>query len=112
MGIYLGILLFLVGQVCGWFSLNIQFISEWWKGRPIITAFVLGMPTSISFWYAYRAIVNASGSAWTARFIGSSTGLIVFPVLTWYLLGESMFTTKTIACLSLAIIIILIQLFY
>ena len=112
MAVYLGTVLFLMGQVVGWFSMNIQFLSEWWKGKPLMTAFVLGVPTSILFWYAYRAIVNETGSAWTARFIGSSTGLIVFPILTWYLLGESMFTMKTMICLSLAILIILIQLFY
>lgn len=112
MGLYLGILLFLVGQIFGWFSLNAQFISEWWKGKSLTSALILGVPTSICFWYAYRAIVDTTGSAWTARFIGSSTGLIIFPILTWHLLGESMFSFKTMICLSLAVLIILIQLFW
>jgi hypothetical protein len=33
-------------------------------------------------------------------------------VLTWFVLGESMFTTKTMICLALSILIILIQIFY
>lgn len=112
MTIYLGIFLFLLGQAMGWFQLNAQYLWEWWKDRPITAAFLIGAPTSVAFWYAWRTIVEATGSVWTARFIGSSTGLIVFPILTWFLLGESMFTTKTMLCLGLAVLIILIQLFY
>ena len=111
MAIYWGILLFFLGQVLGWFQLNTQYLSEWWRDKPVVAAFVIGVPTSIAFWYAWRFIVESTGSVWTARFIGSSTGLIIFPILTWFLLGESMFTAKTMVCLFLAILIILIQLF-
>jgi len=110
--IYIGIFLFLVGQVLGWFQLNAQYVSEWWKDRPIEAAFLIGAPTSIAFWYAWRIVVESTGSVWSARFIGSSTGIIIFPILTWFLLSESMFTTKTMICLFLAVLIILIQLFY
>lgn len=110
--IYVGIGLFFLGQVMGWFQLNAQYLSDWWKDKPFTAAFLIGAPTSVAFWYAWRTIVEATGSVWTARFIGSSTGLIIFPILTWFLLGESMFTTKTMICLGLAILIILIQLFY
>jgi hypothetical protein len=112
MMLYAGIALFFLGQVMGWFQLNAQYLSEWWKNKPIAAAFLIGAPTSIAFWYAWRMIVETTGSVWTARFIGSSTGLIIFPILTWFLLGETMFTTKTMLCLGLAILIILIQLFY
>ena len=110
--VYLGIALFFAGQAMGWFQLNAQYLSDWWKDKPIIAAFTIGVPTSVAFWYAWRLIVEATGSVWTARSIGSSTGLIIFPIFTWFLLGESMFTAKTMTCLSLAILIILIQLFW
>lgn len=112
MYLYLGIFLFFLGQAFGWFQLNSQFLSDWWKGRPIASAFLLGVPASITFWYAWKLVAEHTGSVWSARFIGSSTGLILFPVLTWNLLGESMFTVKTMVCLSLAILIIVIQLFF
>ena len=112
MKLAIGILLFFVGQVLGWFQLNSQYLSDWWKNKPIVSAFLLGVPTSIAFWYAWKAIVDATSSVWAARFIGSSTGLILFPVLTWTMLGESMFTTKTMICFALAVLIILIQVFY
>ena len=111
MSLYLGILLFFLGQIMGWFQLNAQYLSDWWQNKPIFAAFTIGVPTSIAFWYAWRMIVDSTGSVWTARFIGSSTGLIIFPILTWFLLGESMFTAKTMVCLGLAVTIIIIQLF-
>ena len=112
MNLYIGIFLVFVGQIIGWFQLNAQYTTEWWKDKPIWAAFLLGVPCSIAFWYSWKLIVDETGSAWTARFIGSSAGLIVFPILTWFLLGESMFTPKTMICLTLAVIIMLIQLFY
>lgn len=112
MKLFLGAALFVTGQIIGWFSMNSQFISEWWKDKPLLAAVLMGVPTSMCFWYAYKIIMESEGSAWTARFIGSAAGLIVFPVLTWFLLGESMFTVKTMTCFGLAILIILIQIFY
>lgn len=111
LALYLGIGLFFLGQILGWFQLNSQFLSDWWKDKPFLSAVILGVPTSVAFWYAWRTITEATGSVWSARFIGSSTGLILFPILTWALLGESMFTFKTMICFSLAVLIILIQIF-
>ena len=111
MNLYIGIALVFLGQAIGWFQLNAQYLSEWWSDKPWITALILGAPCSVAFWYSWRLIVDETGSAWTARFIGSSAGLILFPILTWFLLGESMFTTKTMICLGLAVLIILMQLF-
>ena len=110
MALYLGILLFFLGQIMGWFQLNAQYLSDWWSDKPFVAALAIGAPTSVAFWYAWRIIVESTGSVWTARFIGSSTGLIIFPILTWFLLGESMFTAKTMVCLGLAVLIIVIQL--
>jgi len=110
--IVVGMLIFMLGQVGGWFQLNSQMMWSWWQNKPLMSAIVFGIPTSITYWYAWRMIVETTGSAWAARFVGSTSGLIIFPILTWFLLGETMFTAKTMICLSLAILIILIQLFY
>ena len=111
MYLYLGIALFFAGQVFGWFQVNSQLMSDYWKTRPLMSAILFGIPASIFFWYAWKFIAAETSSAWSARFIGSTTGLIVFPILTWTLLGESMFTAKTMICLFLAIVIMLIQIF-
>ena len=109
--LFFGMFLFACGHVFGWFQLNLQNISEWWKDKPLLSALSMGVPTSMFFWFAWKHITESSGSAWSARFIGSSMGMFVFSILTWHLLGESIFTTKTMICLILAIMIILIQVF-
>lgn len=109
--IVLGMILFMIGHAFGWFQLNLQNISEWWKDKPLLSAVLMGLPTSVFFWFAWKNITEASGSAWSARFLGSSVGMFVFSILTWYILGESTFTAKTMVCLALAITIILIQIF-
>jgi hypothetical protein len=108
----LGITLFFAGQVLGWFQLNSQNFSEWWSDKPFFSSVVLGVPTSILFWYGWKYVVGETGSAWTARFIASSAGLIIFPILTWIFLDETMFTTKTIICFFLAVLILFIQIKY
>jgi hypothetical protein len=112
MKLWIGISLFTLGQILGWYQLNLQKMSIWWSDKPITSAILVGIPTSIAFWYAWSMVSEATGSVWSARFIGSCTGFVIFPVLTWFLLGESMFTAKTMICLALSILIILIQIFY
>ena len=112
MQLAIGICFFVVGQVLGWYQLNLQKMYDWWANKPVISAIALGVPTSIFFWYGWKYISEATNSVWTARFIGSSAGFVVFPILTWFMLGESMFTTKTMICLMLSVLIILIQIFY
>ena len=111
MQVLLGVALFFLGQTFGWFQLNLQKFSPWWENKPIFSAVFLGVPTSIAFWYAWKHVSEATGSVWSARFMGSSIGFIIFPLLTWYILGESMFTAKTLVCLALSILILVIQIF-
>ena len=49
---------------------------------------------------------------WSARLIGFALSFTIFPVLTWYMLGESMFRPKVLICIALAVGILLVQLFY
>ena len=112
MKLWLGILIFMFGQVLGWYQLNLQKMYSWWQDKALLSAVLVGVPTSITFWYAWKFVSEATGSVWSARFLGSCTGFLVFPVLTWYMLGETMFTTKTMVCLFLSLLIILIQIFY
>ena len=111
MKIWLGIGFFLVAQIFAWFQLNTQLMSKWWQDKPLTSALIFGVPASMFFWYAWRDVSSSLESVWSARFVGSSLGFVVFPVLTWYLLGESMFTIKTMSCLMLSVIIILIQIY-
>ena len=51
------------------------------------------------------------GLIWPGRFIGFSSGIFCFTILTWYFLGEGI-NVKTGISLLLAIALITIQLFW
>ena len=108
----IGILFFIVANILAWFQYNSQFTWEWFKDRAILTNSIFAVPAGIMFWYAVKNIVEASGELWTSKLVGFGVGNIVFAALTWFFLKESIFTPKTMTCLSLAIIIIGIQIFW
>ena len=73
---------------------------------------VLGLPIGYVVILASREMVELwGGQTWPNRIIGFSLGVIVFSLMSWFLLKEPL-TTKTIVCLSLCFIILLIQLFW
>ena len=107
-----GVLFFALANVFAWFQFNSQFVWEWWKDRPLVSAFVFAIPMSICFWYAIKNVVGASGELWTGRLMGFGVGTVVYAVLTYTIAKESMCTAKTLTCLTLAMIIIAIQIFW
>jgi len=110
--IAVGLSLFIVGQTMVWFQSNSQLVWNWWKDKPLISAFIFSIPISLAFWYGTRHIFTATNQLWTARFLGFGASYLTFPFLTYWLLGESMLTSKTIICTFLAFIIIAIQIFW
>ena len=73
----------------------------------------LAIPTSLAAYYASRFTYAAlDEQVWAVRFIGFGTSYLVFPLLTWWLLKESMFTPKTLICIMLSMLIIAIQVFW
>ena len=71
---------------------------------------MLSIPTSIAAYYATKYGYSAfGGSVWSVRFFAFAMSYLIFPVLTWWLLGESMFTLKTMLCVMLSFVIIAIQ---
>lgn len=106
------ITLFAAAQLFAWFQLNSQYLWGWWRSKAFISAIVWGIPCSMLFYYAWTTAADTMESVWSARFLGSSVGIFMFPVLTYCLLGESMFTAKTMVCFSLALAIVLIQVFF
>ena len=111
MKLFVGAGFFLLAQCLAWFQLNSQLMSKWWSDKPLVSAVVFGIPASLFFWHAWKNISESFGSVWSARFVGSGIGFLVFPILTWYLLGESMFTLKTMTCIILSVVIILVQIY-
>jgi len=71
-----------------------------------------GLPIGYLVILASREMVSLyNGETWPNRIIGFSIGVIVFSILAWVILKEPM-TTKTMICLSLSFVILLIQLFW
>jgi len=105
-------LLFAVGQGFGWFHLNSQFVWEWWKDRPFAALFAFSLPAGLCFWLGMKIAYAEMGEVWGPRFLIFCLSYLTFPVLTWYYLNESMFTPKTMVCVTLAFAIALIQLLW
>ena len=107
-----GIGFFILGHMCAWFQLNSQFVWEWWRDRPFVAVGIYSIPVGLCFWHASRLIFEETGAAWSARFVGFAASYFVFPILTYALLNESMFTSKTLTCIFLSCLIIAVQLFW
>jgi hypothetical protein len=102
---------FIVGHSLGWYAHNLQFVSEYWKDKVLLPIFLFGVPCLIAFWWGTRFAMEAHPELWTARFVAAVFSYLTFPIMTWWYLGESMFTLKTLLCVFLAFCILLIQIF-
>ena len=105
-------LLFCCGHFFGWYATNIQFTSEWWASRPLLSVLVFGTPAGLCFFYGTKFCMLAIPELWSARFIAGVLSYLIFPIMTWYYLSESPFTAKTMICAGLAFCIMMVQLFY
>ncbi len=111
MNMIYAILCFISGHVLGWYATNLQFVSEFWKGKVILPTLLFGLPCLLFFWWGTRFAMEASGELWTSRFVAAVFSYLTFPLMTWWYLGESMFTLKTMSCVFLAFCILMIQIF-
>ena len=109
--LFYGVLLFVSVHVMVWFAVNFQFFNNGeWKDKSFWLAIFLAIPTTIASYYAVRFSYTAlNDSVWASRFIGFGCSWLVFPFLTWFMLGESMLNTKTLSCTFLAFLIMYIQ---
>jgi len=108
----LGILLFALANILAWFQFNSQFIWKWFADKPFTTNAIFSMPMGICFWYAVKYTVEDTGQLWSSKLVGFGVSNVVFAALTYIIVRESMFTPKTMTCLSLGLVIVLIQIFW
>lgn len=106
-----GFTLFIVAQTLAWYQLNSQFVWKFWEGKAILSAIIFSVPVSLFFWFGTKNIYDSAEALWTCRFLGFTSGIFVFTILTWLHLNESMFTLKTMLCLILSCAILAIQVF-
>lgn len=102
-------ILFSFGQAFAWFQLFSQHVWVWWEGKALIAIPVFGLPAGACFYYGVQIAYNSVGNAWTPRMLIFAASYLSFPLLTYFLMGESMFTFKTILCIIFSLCIILTQ---
>jgi len=104
-------ILLCVTYIGAWFQPNAQYVWDWWKEKPFLATVVFGVPCGTLYVYTWSIITESTGSVWSTRFIAFSVSVIVFSLMTHFLLNESMLTLKTTLCNLLSVAIILIQIF-
>ena len=108
-----GFLMFFMLHTIVWFSTNLQFVNKFWQEKSFLICMALAIPASFCGYYASKlCFAGLDESAWAVRFIGFGTSYFIFPVLTYVMLNESMFTAKTLSCIALSFVIIGIQIFW
>lgn len=111
MALLIGMLLMLLAQILTFYQLQGQLKYQWFKDNYWVIV-LMGIPISMMYMESVRQIItHYGGLLWPSRLIGFGIGVVVFAILSQLLFGENL-TTKTIVCLILSGVIILIQLFW
>ena len=103
-----GILYGLLAQVLSFIQLQGRLQYSWLKDNMWL-AVLMGLPISYLLIKSVEHLVGAyNGQLWPSRLIGIGVGVLVFTIMSYLLFKEAL-TIKTIVCLCLAVLIILIQ---
>ena len=112
MKISLSLFLMICAHAVAWFTYNGQFVWKSWSKHPLLTAVALGPLVTILFWWSSRFGYQALGSAWSVRFMAFAASYFVFPILTYFLMGENFFERKVLVSMLLSFLIIYIQVYW
>jgi len=108
MNLLRGAIFGLLAQVITFLQLQGQLKYDFVKNN-LWFSLLMGIPISFCFMMSVRNLVAAyNGEIWPSRLIGFGIGVTVFTVMSTILFKEPL-TFKTIACLGLALLILLIQ---
>jgi hypothetical protein len=100
-----------LAQVITFLQLQGNVKYGWFAKYPILIL-ATSIPISWMFIRSVECFVEAyGGEIWPSRLIGFGIGIIVFSLMSYFLFKEP-FTVKTVVCLFLAILIILVQVFW
>ena len=108
MRILFGVVLFAVAQVLAWFQSNSGILGEPFKSNYVWIALVFGPIVSLLFSTATIYLYEHM-ELWSIRFITFGIGYLVFIPLTWYFLGEEVFTLKNAISFLLCLTLISVQ---
>jgi multidrug transporter EmrE-like cation transporter len=106
-----GILFGTAAQIITFLQLQGQIKYDFLKNNLWVAA-IMGIPISLLFMASVKNMINAyDGQIWPSRLIGFGIGVVVFTAMSYWLFKEPM-TPKTLTCLGLGVLIILIQILW
>lgn len=107
----LGVIYGIIAQVITYFQLQGNIKWNLMEKYPVVI-YITSIPLTFLYVKSVQYFVEAfDGRVWPARLIGFAVGIFVFTILTSLVFKEPL-TLKTITTLLLALIIILIQIFW
>jgi len=108
--IIISIIAFVFANILVWYQLNSQLVWDWAKGsKSMWTMSLFGIPISLLFWLATKWGYMGFGNLWAVRWLTFGSSMLVFPLMTYFYLGE-VITLKTLISIILALIIMILQL--
>jgi multidrug transporter EmrE-like cation transporter len=111
MQILKGFIFGVLAQIITFLQLQGQLKIEWLKNNMWFGV-LMGMPISFLFMVSVKNFVGAfDGQIWPSRLIGFGIGVIIFTVMSYFMFKEPL-TPKTLICLSLGTLIVLIQILW
>jgi len=103
--------IYTLSQVFTFYQLQGHLWNKWIKDHPFLMT-LFGIPIGYFVILASRHMVDLwDGQTWPNRIIGFCLGVIVFSIMSWFMLKEPV-TLKTSICLFLSFVILGIQLFW
>lgn len=106
-----GFIFGLIAQIITFLQLQGQMKYEWFRNNMWFGV-LMGLPISYLFMMSVKHFVMAyDGQIWPSRLIGFGIGVVVFTIMSYYLFKEPL-SAKTLTCLGLGTLIILIQIFW
>ena len=108
--VFITIVLFIINNILIWYQLNSQLVWEWAKGyKSMWIMSLLGVPISLLFWLCTKWGYLGFGNLWSVRWLAFGSSMLIFPIMTYFYLGETI-TFKTLISIILALIIMILQL--
>ena len=111
MNLIIGMMLGMTAQFLTFLQLQGRWKFEWAKENPWWMV-LLGLPISYLFMSSVKYMVEYfDGQLWPSRIFGFTIGTITYALMSKILFEESI-NTKTMVCLFLSFLIILVQVFW
>jgi len=106
-----GFIFGILAQIITFLQLQGQLKIEWIKNNMWFGV-LMGLPISFLFMMSVKNFVGAfDGEIWPSRLIGFGIGVVVFTIMSYYMFKEPV-TPKTLVCLGLGTLIVLIQILW